>query len=90
MAKGYKTSHKPLDFLDTPDLAHFSDDRDLVGVGFDATLGDDIPHELAPGALKVHFSRFNLMLKSLRLANVSSKSVMRLSLYRDFTTMLST
>jgi pentatricopeptide repeat protein len=31
-AEGYEASHKPLDVLDSPDLAHFSDGRYLVGV----------------------------------------------------------
>jgi hypothetical protein len=42
-AEGYEASHKPLDVLDSPDLAHFSDGRYLVGIGLDAMIGDDIP-----------------------------------------------
>jgi hypothetical protein len=81
IAEGDEASHKPLDALDTPDLTHFSNDQDLVGVCFDAAFSDDIPQELASGDLKEHFFRFSLMLKRLRLVKVSSRSVMRQSLY---------
>jgi hypothetical protein len=43
MAEGRKASHELLDVLDIPDLANFCDGRDLVGVHFDAVLGDDVP-----------------------------------------------
>jgi hypothetical protein len=46
---GHEASHKPLGILDITDLAYFSDGWDLVGVCFNATLGDDVPQELAPG-----------------------------------------
>jgi hypothetical protein len=46
---GREASHEPLDILDILDLAHFSDGWDLIGVHFDAALGDDVPQELAPG-----------------------------------------
>jgi hypothetical protein len=49
MAEGREASHKPMDILDLPELAHFSDGWDLVRVCFDAALGDDIPQDLAPG-----------------------------------------
>jgi hypothetical protein len=48
-AECHEASHEPLDVLDTPDLAYLSDGRDLVGVGFDATLGDNGPQEIASG-----------------------------------------
>jgi hypothetical protein len=48
-AGAHEASHETLDILDIPDLAYFSDGQDLVGVCFDATLGDDVPQELAPG-----------------------------------------
>jgi hypothetical protein len=92
VAKGHEASHKPLDILDILDLAYFNDGRDLVRVCFDTALGDDVPQELAPGGggSKVHFFEFNLMLKCLRLLKVSSRSTMRLLLYRDFTMISST
>jgi hypothetical protein len=43
MAEGREASHEPLDVLDIPDLAYFSDGRYLVGVRFDAMLGDEVP-----------------------------------------------
>jgi hypothetical protein len=45
------------------------------------------PRSLLIGTQKVHFSGFNLMLKCLMLLKVSSRSVMRLLLYWDFTMM---
>jgi hypothetical protein len=48
-AEGHEASHKLLDILDIPMLAYISDGQDLVGVCFDAVLGDDVPQELAPG-----------------------------------------
>jgi hypothetical protein len=45
------------------------------------------PKSLPQGTPQVHFSRFNLMWKRLRLLRVSFRSAMRLVLYRDFTTM---
>jgi hypothetical protein len=48
------------------------------------------PRSFSWGTLKVQFSGFSLMLKSLRLVKVSSKSVMRLLLCQDFMTMSST
>jgi hypothetical protein len=47
MAEGRKASHEPLDVLDIPNLAYFSDGWDFVRVCFDAALGDDAPQELA-------------------------------------------
>jgi hypothetical protein len=38
-----------LDVLDIVDLAYLINGQDLVGVCFDAMLGDDVPQELAPG-----------------------------------------
>jgi hypothetical protein len=81
MAEGCEASHELLDVLDVPDLSYFSDGRDFVRVYFDATLGDDVPQELALGDPKVAFFRFSLMLK---------RSVIRLLLYRDLMTLLST
>jgi hypothetical protein len=49
VAEGYKASHELLNVLDVPDLAYFSDGRNLVGVRFDTALGDDVPQELTPG-----------------------------------------
>jgi hypothetical protein len=46
-AEGSEGSHKPLDVLDVPDLAYFSNGQDFVRVLFDAALGDDVPWELA-------------------------------------------
>jgi hypothetical protein len=48
------------------------------------------PRSLPRGTPNVHFFGFSLMLNRLRLLNVSSKSAMRLLLFQDFTTMLST
>jgi hypothetical protein len=79
-----------LDVLDVPDLAYFCDGRDLVWVCFDVALGDDVPQEFAPGDPKGAFFGFSLMLKYLRLEKVSSRSVMRLLLYRVFMTLSST
>jgi hypothetical protein len=47
--KGHEASHEPLNMLDVPDLAYFSDGRNLVGVCFEAALGNDVPQELTPG-----------------------------------------
>jgi hypothetical protein len=47
--EGREASHEPLNVLNVPDLAYFSDCRNLVGVHFDAMLGDDVPQELALG-----------------------------------------
>jgi hypothetical protein len=44
-AEGRKAIQKPLDILDAPDLAYFSDGWDR---SFNATLVDDVPQELAP------------------------------------------
>jgi hypothetical protein len=52
MTEGHEASNEPSDVLDIPDLAYFSTGRDLIGVLFDAVLGDDGPQELALGALK--------------------------------------
>jgi hypothetical protein len=43
MAEGCEASHEPLDVLDVPDLAYFSNGQDFVGVCFDAVLSDDVP-----------------------------------------------
>jgi hypothetical protein len=51
---------------------------------------NDVPQELTPETPWVHFSRFSLVLKRLRLAKVSSRSVMRPLLCQVFTTMSST
>jgi hypothetical protein len=45
------------------------------------------PRRLPQGTLKVHFSGFKLMLKHLMFLKLSSRSVMRLLLYRDFMMM---
>jgi hypothetical protein len=44
-----------LNILYVPDLAHFSDGRDLVGVRFDAVLGNDVPYEHSPRDTKSAF-----------------------------------
>jgi hypothetical protein len=38
-----------MNVLNVPDQAHFNDGSNLVRVRFSATLGDDVPQELAPG-----------------------------------------
>jgi hypothetical protein len=48
------------------------------------------PRSLPWETPKVHFSRFNLMLKRLRFLKVSSRSAMRLLLCQDFMMMSST
>jgi hypothetical protein len=48
------------------------------------------PRSLPWEALKVHFSRFSLMLNHQRLLNVSSRLEMRLPLFQDFVMMSST
>jgi hypothetical protein len=45
------------------------------------------PRSLPWGTSKVHFYEFNLMLIRQRLLKVSSRSVMRLPFFRDFTMM---
>jgi hypothetical protein len=78
--EGRDASHEPLAILNIPDMAYSYDGRDLIGVCFDATLGDDVPWSLPPGIPKVHFSGFSLIMKCLRLMKVSSRSAMRLLL----------
>jgi hypothetical protein len=77
MAEGYEAPHETLDILDISDLTHFGNGRDLVRIPFDATLGDDVPKNFASGDPKVHFSKFSLMLKHLKLVKLSSRSGMR-------------
>jgi hypothetical protein len=48
-AEGYEIAHEPLNIIDVPDLAHFGNDQNIVGVCLDAALSDDVPQELAPG-----------------------------------------
>jgi hypothetical protein len=48
-AEGREVPHEPLNVLDVPNLTHFGDGRNLVRVCFDASLGDDVPQELALG-----------------------------------------
>jgi hypothetical protein len=48
-AEGYEAPQESLNVLNIPDLAHFGNGQNLVRVCFDAALGDDVPHELAPG-----------------------------------------
>jgi hypothetical protein len=69
-AEGRETSHELLNILDVPDLAYFSDGRDVVGVRFNVALGDDVPQELSPGDPEGAF--ISLMLNHLRLLKVSS------------------
>jgi hypothetical protein len=57
-----------MDVLDIPNLAYFSDGRDLVGVRFDAALGDDVPHELAPGDPKGALFRVQLDVEALEVS----------------------
>jgi hypothetical protein len=49
MAEGREAPHELLDVLDILELVYFSNGRDLIGVCLDATLGDDVPQELALG-----------------------------------------
>jgi hypothetical protein len=49
VAEVREASHEPLNAFDVPDLAYFGDGRDLIGVCFDAALGDDVTQELSPG-----------------------------------------
>jgi hypothetical protein len=86
-AEGCEAPQESLNVLNVPDLTHFGNGQNLVRVYFDAVLGDDVPHELAPGDSDGAFSGFNLMLNHRRLLKVSSRSEMRLSLCRDFVTM---
>jgi hypothetical protein len=81
MAKGRDASHKSPNVLDIPDQVYFINGKDLVGVHFNVTLGDDVPRSLPWGVPKVRFSGFSLMWKQLRLAKVSSRSGMRLLPY---------
>jgi hypothetical protein len=46
---------KWVNVLDIPDVAYFGDGQDLVGVHFDAVLGDDVTQELSPGDLEGAF-----------------------------------
>jgi hypothetical protein len=48
------------------------------------------PRSFRRGTLKVHFSVFNLTLKSQRLLKVSSRSEMMMPLFLDFIVMSST
>jgi hypothetical protein len=56
VVEGREASHGPLNIFDVPNLAYFSDGRNLVGVHLDAVLGDDVPQELPRGTPKAHFS----------------------------------
>jgi hypothetical protein len=87
MVEGSDAHHKPLNAFDTPDLAYFSNGRDLVRICFNATLGEDVPQKFAPGTPKVHFSRFSPILECLRLVKVSSRLRMRLLPYQAITMM---
>jgi hypothetical protein len=58
--EGRETSHELLNILDVPDLAYFSDGRDVVGVRFNVALGDDVPQELSPGDPEGAFIRVQL------------------------------
>jgi hypothetical protein len=60
MVEGREASHELLDVLDIPNLIYLSDGRDLVGVRFNASLGDDVPQELAPGDPKGALFRVQL------------------------------
>jgi hypothetical protein len=55
VVEGHEAAHEPLTILDVPNLAYFGDGQDLVGIHFDAVLGDDVTHELSLGTLKVNF-----------------------------------
>jgi hypothetical protein len=46
VGEGHESSHEPLNVLAIPDLAYFSDGRNLIGVHFVVALGDDVPQEL--------------------------------------------
>jgi hypothetical protein len=46
--EGREASHEASDILDIPIIAYFSDGRDLVRVGFDVVLGDDVAQKLSP------------------------------------------
>jgi hypothetical protein len=68
MAEDREASHKSLDILDIPDLAYFRDGRVLIIVYFDATLGDDVPQELAPGDPKGALFRVQLDVEVLEVS----------------------
>jgi hypothetical protein len=65
------------------------DGRDLVGVRFDAALGDDVPRELAPGDPKGSFLRVQLNVEPPEVVQGFSRPEMRLPLFRDFIMMSS-
>jgi hypothetical protein len=90
MDEGREASHMSLDILDVPDLAYFAMAEILLGFASIPRLVMMYPRSLPRETQKVHFSGFSLMLKCLRLAKVSSRSVMRLLLYRVFMMMSST
>jgi hypothetical protein len=45
-AEGCEAPHESLNVLDVLDWGHLGNGRDLVGVRFDAALGDDVPQEI--------------------------------------------
>jgi hypothetical protein len=75
--------------LNIPDWTHFDDGRDLVRVRFDAVLGDDVPQEHALGNSEGAVLQVLIMLNCRRFFKVSSRSDMRLLLFRDFIMMSS-
>jgi hypothetical protein len=78
-----------LNILYIPDLAYFHDGLDLIGVRFNATLGDDVPQELALGDPKGAFFGLSFMLNHLGLLKVSFRPAMRLLLLQDLTVISS-
>jgi hypothetical protein len=46
VAEGSEAPHEPLNVFNVPDLAHFGNGQNLVGVYFNAALGDDDPRIL--------------------------------------------
>jgi hypothetical protein len=73
--------------LDVPDLAHFSDGRNLVRVRFDATLSYDVPQELAPGDSESAFYWVQLNAETPQVIEgfhqVENEVVALLRLYHD-------
>jgi hypothetical protein len=51
IAEGHRASHEPLNILDVPDLAYFSDGQNLIGVCFVATLSEELTSWDPEGAL---------------------------------------
>jgi hypothetical protein len=55
MDEGCEAPHESLNILNVPNWTHVGDGQDPLMVRFDATLGDDVSQELAPGDSKGAF-----------------------------------